>query len=318
MNPQTDGYVRAQAKRQTAKQSSILSVAGGVLLANSLATLALAFYGERSAQPEVLMQKLSIFVAQSPSLLLGFCLLFWGREGQASMNSVPWRVTRTIPFILLLFYLATIPISGVLSQGLKDRLETRLQNVLQQGRIRGNAIESDLESLNSTPQILAALKTYPEISNIDIPVDMSPVMARSAVAKAITEGIKAQQKSGNREIAQALKSQSAAVRSIVVSAIIASIGFLGLSSILIPWVQDFTRALVDLSSGFLGIIRSFLFTAKNDLRKAAAPSPKQQTPRRRSQQTLVSGLVRELGGGGGSAKGLFSGRGRSKSNKRRR
>jgi len=171
---------------------SLLVIAGGVLIAYSLLAIGLALYGERSVQPEALLQKLFAFVSQFPTLLLGFSLLFFGRERLADRAGWNWSLLRMVPLVLLLLYLAAIPTAGVLLQGIKDRLDTRLQNVLQAGRTRGAQIEADLAKLKSSPSMLAVLRTYPEISNIDLPGESTPDQVRSVVATAIRQGLDVQ------------------------------------------------------------------------------------------------------------------------------
>lgn len=260
---------------------SLLVIAGGVLVTSGLLTIALALYGERSVQPEALLQKLFTFVSQFPTLLLGFSLLFLGRERPADRTGWPWRLLRLGSLLLLLLYLATIPTAGVLLQGLKDRLDTRLQNVLQAGSTRGAQIEADLAKLDSTPALLAALRTYPEISNIDLPATATPAQVRSAVGNAIRQGIDAQKIQGRQQIAGIVKVQDTLVRTIVANAALASIGFLLLSARLLPWVDTVTRLLMGTVTTVVTQGRSLMRTSQRDLQRALTrPSaPSNPTPR---------------------------------------
>ncbi len=290
---------------------SLLVIAGGMLIASSLLAIGLALYGERSVQPEALLQKLFTFVSQFPTLLLGFSLLFFGRERLADRSGWNWSLLRLGPLVLLLLYLAAIPTAGVLLQGLKDRLDTRLQNVLQAGRTRGSQIEGELAKLDSSAAMVAALRTFPEISNIDLPAAATPDQVRAEVSTAIRKGIEAQKTQGRQEINGVIKAQGVLVRGIMLNAVLASVGFLLVSARLLPWVETVTHLLTGAVTGVVTLGRSLMRNSQRDMQRAmnkpAAPSNRPPRPARRGPGMgerlakdiggLESGLGKLLGGG---------------------
>jgi hypothetical protein len=318
--PPPSPSLRAPSPRGGSSGPSLLLIAGGVLIASSLLTIGLALYGERSVQPEALLQKLFTFVSQFPTLLLGFSLVFFGRERLADRAGWNWSLLRLVPLLLLLLYLAAIPSAGVLLQGLKDRLDTRLQNVLQAGRTRGAQIEADLVKLDSTPAILAALRTYPEISNIDLPTGASPDQVRTEVGTAISKGLEAQKTQGRQEIAGVVKAQGALVRTIMANAALASVGFLLVSARLLPWVDNVTRLLTGAVTGAVAFAQSLLRTSQRDMQRAlnkpAAPSNRPPKPVRRGPG-MGERLAKDLGGLESGMGKLFGRRGRPKGGQRR-
>lgn len=311
--------LRASSPRGGSSGLSLLVIAGGVLIAYSLLAIGLALYGERSVQPEALLQKLFAFVSQFPTLLLGFSLLFFGRERLADRAGWNWSLLRLVPLVLLLLYLAAIPTAGVLLQGLKDRLDTRLQNVLQAGRTRGAQIEADLAKLKSSPSMLAVLRTYPEISNIDLPGESTPDQVRSVVATAIRQGLDVQKTQGRKEIAGVMKAQGSLVRTIIANAVLASIGFLLVSARLLPWVENLTRLLTGAVTGALTLGRSLMRNSQRDVQRAlnkpSAPSNRPQRPVRRGPG-IGEQLGKDLGGLESGLGKLFGGR-RPKGGRRR-
>lgn len=317
--PPPSSSFRTPSPRGGSSGLSLLVIAGGVLIASSLLTIGLALYGERSVQPEALLQKLFTFVSQFPTLLLGFSLLFLGRERLADRAGWNWSLLRLVPLLLLLLYLATIPTAGVLLQGFKDRLDTRLQNVLQAGRTRGAQIEADLAKLDSTPAMLAALRTYPEISNIDLPAAANPDQVRAEVTSAIRKGIDAQKTQGRQEIAGAVKAQGIVVRTIMANAALASIGFLLVSARLLPWVENVTRMLAGAVAGVVTLGQSLMRTSQRDMQRAltkpSSPSNRAPRPVRRGPG-VGERLAKDIGGLESGLGKLFGG-GRPKGGRRR-
>jgi hypothetical protein len=310
--PPPNASLRSPSPRGGSSELSLLVIAGSTLIASSLLSIGLALYGDRSVEPEALLQKLFTFVSQFPMLLLGFSLLFFGRERLADRSGWNLRLLRLGPLVLLLLYLASIPTAGVLLQGLKDRLDTRLQNVLQAGRTRGVQIEGDLAKLDSSAAMLAALRTYPEISNIDLPATATPDQVRSEVSTAIRKGLEARKTQGRQEITTVIKAQSTLVRAIMLNAGLASVGFLLVSARLLPWVETVTLLLTGAVNGLLTMGRSLLRNSQRDIQrtmnKPAAPSSRPPRPAKRGPgmgqkiakdlRGLESGLSKLLGGRG--------------------
>lgn len=308
--PPPSASLRAASPLGGSSGPSLLVIAGGMLIASSLLSIGLALYGERSVQPEALLQKLFTFVSQFPTLLLGFSLLFFGRERLADRSGWNWSLLRLGPLVLLLLYLAAIPTAGVLLQGLKDRLDTRLQNVLQAGRTRGGQIEGELAKLDSSAAMLAALRTYPEISNIDLPATATPDQVRSEVSSAIRKGIEAQKTQGRQEINGVIKAQGTLVRGIMLNAGLAAVGFLLVSARLLPWVETVTHLLTGAVTGVLTLGQSLMRNSQRDMQRAmskpSAPSSRPPRPARRGPGVgerlakaiggLESGLGKLLGG----------------------
>lgn len=267
------------------KPQTLLVTAGGVLVASSLLTVALAIYGDRSSQPEVILQRLFTFVSQFPSLLLGFCLLFLGREGRTEDAGWNWRLLRLGPLLLMLLYLATIPAASVLQQAVIDRLEARLGNVQMAGRNRGIEIMADLGKLNSTQAILASLRTYPEISDISLPPASTPDQARQLVATAIRDGLAANRTEGRKQIDAVAKAQGGLTLTIMLNAALATVGFFLVSSRLMPWVDNVRKLLTGAGGGVVKMVQSTMRNFQRDVQrsmsKPAAPSNRQPRPVRR-------------------------------------
>jgi len=313
--PPPNSSYQASSPRGGSQEMSLLVIAGGVLIVSSLLTVGLAIYGESSSQPEAMLQKLFTFVSQFPTLLLGFSLLFLGRERLADRSGWNWSLLRLVPLVLMLLYLASIPTAGVLLQGLNDRLDARLANVLQAGRTRGSQIEAELAKLDSTPAMLSALRTYPEISNIDLPPGATPDQVQSLVAGAIRTGIDAQKTQGRREIAAVMKAQGSLVRTIMLNAGLATLGFLLVSARLLPWVANVTRLLTGTVAGLVSMGQSLMRTSQRDVQRALSKpsSPSSRPPRQvRRGPGMGERLAKDLGGlesglgklfGGGKGKG---------------
>jgi len=217
---------------------SIAAYAGYALLLYSAYIIGFILYGASSNQPIDFVNKLSGFLGCFPTILVGYALVFLFFD-KASIRSVPkWSsLLRHSAALLGVAYLVAAPMTLFMGRSQIVLELNRLGIASQQLQERKKQILNSVQGLTSREEFLAALKDFPEITNLKIDPGEKPEVIINGLESGLNKGIETKLlELGSQQQQRAVPIREK-TRSTFVGSLFAGFSLLALASRIIPWLE---------------------------------------------------------------------------------
>jgi hypothetical protein len=247
----------APGKMMEGVNSDLLNLGGLGLLAYAIySVVRIVLSGEAGVGPEASLSRMSQLVALYPVLLLGPILLFIPQGSRRKKGF--WKgICRWLVFLMAMMFLLFVPLS-ILNQyqvvqadaNQMDRFEALL-------RKRKQEIVTAVSTLQSPQQFRQTLRSFPEITEINIADTQAPNEIRRGIVEGIDRGIKAEVEQLKARQDQRLTAIRVNVRSVAAGSLIAGVTLFSFASWLLPWLNPAGKAVSNTVGGIGTAISRF-------------------------------------------------------------
>ncbi|MEB3255088.1 MAG: hypothetical protein VKJ05_01740 [Synechococcaceae cyanobacterium] len=239
----------APTKMLEGVNSDLLNLGGLSLLAYALySAVRIVLSGEAGVGPEASLARMSQLVSLYPVLLLGPLLLFIPQGSRRKKGF--WKaISRWLVFLMAMMFLLFVPLS-VLNQYQVVQADTnqmeRFEALLKK---RKQEIVGAVSTLQSPSQFRQTLRSFPEITEINIGDSQTPDQIRRGIVEGIDRGIKAEVEQLRARQSQRLLTIRINVRSVAAGSLIAGLSLFSFASWLLPWLNPAGKALANTVAG---------------------------------------------------------------------